>query len=414
MKRYCKQIDITDRNLISLAAYQCLDGKITRFDTLRMLAKYSGLTHHQIYTIHHRYGERYLDGAVELVIDAIQEEILNRSVDLVPIWYKEKVDPSSHKVRKIGIQNVKQQIYDYIAVNAMEPILKRIGEHQYASIPERGPDKGVARIRRWMKDKEIRYIAKADVKKCFNSIRKENVMAFLQKYIANEPLLWLIETLLDTFDGGLSIGSYLSQHLCNLYMSQLYHEIAERMYRIRKQRAGNALRVRLVKRQLLYMDDLFLAGSSCKDIHAAIKNIMICLRKMGLKLKNNWIVTKCAWTNRCNDKRFMDIMGRRIYRWHVTIRRRVFLRVRRAYKKALKCIQTHRSIPERLARKCMSYWGQIKRTDSYKIRKKYKAQKVRAICRRRLSKIDKSKVSSRAAGSPDCNTGRKTLCVCLP
>ena len=36
-------------------------------------------------------------------------------------------------------------------------------------------------------------------------------------------LLWLIQKLIETFDeGGLSIGSYLSQFLCNLYLSQFF------------------------------------------------------------------------------------------------------------------------------------------------------------------------------------------------
>lgn len=58
------------------------------------------------------------------------------------IWYREKIDGSSGKVRRIGIQNIKQQLYDYIAVEALKPVLKRIGEYQYASIKGRGTTKG--------------------------------------------------------------------------------------------------------------------------------------------------------------------------------------------------------------------------------------------------------------------------------
>ena len=53
-------------------------------------------------------------------------------------------------------------------------------------------------------------------------------MEFLRKYIKNEPLLNLIEKLIGTFEAGLSIGSYLSQYLCNVFLSQIYHEIAEK------------------------------------------------------------------------------------------------------------------------------------------------------------------------------------------
>ena len=91
-------------------------------------------------------------------------------------------------------------------------------------------------IKKWLRNKNIRYAGQCDIKKCYPSIDREKVMEFLRKYIKNEPLLNLIALLIGTFETGLSIGSYLSQYLCNVFLSQIYHEIAERMYRIRKKR----------------------------------------------------------------------------------------------------------------------------------------------------------------------------------
>ena len=41
MKRCCKRINITDRNLIERAAKECLDGKMNRSDVIRMFSEYS-------------------------------------------------------------------------------------------------------------------------------------------------------------------------------------------------------------------------------------------------------------------------------------------------------------------------------------------------------------------------------------
>lgn len=119
MKRYCKNVDITDRDLISRAVYKCLRRKYKRRDTLEYMKSVSGLRTAQIYYIIKKYGYQAVNWIVEMTIDIIQDEIIRGEISLPPIWYREKIDQSSGKVRRIGIQNVKHQLYDYIAVEAM-------------------------------------------------------------------------------------------------------------------------------------------------------------------------------------------------------------------------------------------------------------------------------------------------------
>lgn len=99
-----------------------------------------------------------------MVIDGVREEIIQNNIKFKPIWYKNKIDASSQKVRRIGIQNIKQQIYDYIAVEAMGDILKRIGEYQCAALKGRGQSYGIKAIKRWMRNKNIRYAGQCDIK----------------------------------------------------------------------------------------------------------------------------------------------------------------------------------------------------------------------------------------------------------
>lgn len=377
MKKYCKDVDISDRSLISKAAYDCLQDKYSRNDTMRLFSDISGLRCNQVHCIYYRYGKRALHWIVEAIIDVIRKEIINRELVLPPIFYREKQDPSSFKLRRIGIQNVKQQIYDYIAVEAIRPFLKRIGTYQAASIPGRGQIYGIRAIKRWLKNKRLSYIGKADIKKCYESIDRERLMRFLELHIKNDAILWLIRTLIYTFEKGLSIGSYLSQFLCNLYLSQLYHFIAEKTSKIRKHKRPNKegkmqSTVRCVYKQLFYMDDLIILGKSAKDIHKAMKMIIkYAKEKLGLTIKENWVVLKHNVCVRRNDTKFVDMMGFRVYRWRVTIRRKVFKRVRRIYMRTWKRIKTHKHIPVSSAKRVISYFGQIKEMDSRRFNKKY-------------------------------------------
>ena len=377
MKKYCKDVIISDRSLISRATYNCLADKYSRNDTMKLFSDISGLHVNQVHCIYFRYGKRALFWIVEAIIDIVRGEILSGELDLPPIFYREKRDSSSFKLRRIGIQNVKQQIYDYIAVEAIRPFLKRIGRYQCASIPGRGQIYGIRAIKRWLKNKHYSYIAKADIKKCYESIDREKLMRFLELHIKNDSILWLIRTLIYTFEQGLSIGSYLSQFLCNLYLSQLYHFIAEKTSKVRKHKRPNKYgkmqsTVRRVHKQLFYMDDLLLIGKSSKDLHKTMKIIIkYAKEKLGLTIKENWVILKSNVCVKSEDKHFVDMMGFRVYRWRVIIRRNVFKRIRRIYMRVGKRIKIHKHIPVSSAKRVISYFGQIKEMNSRYFNKKY-------------------------------------------
>lgn len=393
MKRLCKDIDITDRNLISRATYKCIKNKYKRSDVLELFSNISGLSNNQICVIYCRYGKIAMKPFVEILIDLIRCELSNMDISFPPIWYKDKIDASSGKVRHIGIQNIKQQIYDYIAVEGLKPMFKRIGRHQYASIRGRGQVAGTRTIRRWLRNKRITYYAKLDIKRCYPSVQHDILIGFLEKHIKNEMLMWLIKELIKTFESGLSIGSYLSQYLCNLFMSQIYHYIGH-LHKVKRHRNGESEIVRLVCHQLFYMDDIYICGVSAKNIHKSIKMIVKFCGQIGLIIKSNWQVKKVS-VNGNKKSDFVDMMGYRIYRDHVTIRRRVFKRIRRAYMKVYKKWKTHKFIMEIYARKCISYYGMIKNSDSFIVMKKYHVKDVVKISRKVVNNYDQGKICKR-------------------
>lgn len=104
MKRLCKHVDITDISFIKESIRECLKNKNKRRkDIKKLLNKYQ---------------------TIDDLAYTIQKELKERKLVYPPIWTKEIVDSSSNKIRTIGIQNIKQQIYDYIAVRGLDELTR--------------------------------------------------------------------------------------------------------------------------------------------------------------------------------------------------------------------------------------------------------------------------------------------------
>lgn len=388
MKRYCKNIDITDFEFLEFCATECLRQKWHRRDVLDFFCKTTKRPKYEI-----KYAIRNDEKQALVIVAAhyMQKQLKEKKLDFVPIWYKEKIDSSNCKLRRIGIQNITQQLFDYVAVYAMKDFLGRIGEYQCASIPGRGQIYGVTHVYKWMREKDTKYVAQLDVQKCFPSIPQDKLLAFIDKYVANDDVKWLVRELVGTFDEGLSIGSYLSQYLCNVYMSQLYHKIEENMYYKRRGK-----RVNYVSHVLFYMDDISLYGSNAKMMHKAIKEIVEYTKnEMGLTIKVNWNVRKLGKHD------FVDTMGFRVYRDHITIRRRVFKRVRRVFNSVLKNKDKSPTLVQ--ARKCISYYGLLKNTNSEKFMKKYKVYRTIKLAKEVVANDSKLRYG---ATKRKCNSGQ--------
>ncbi len=95
-------------------------------------------------------------------------------------------------------------------------------------------------------------------------------MRLLRKQVKNEDLLYLVEMLLRSYRQGLSIGSYLSQWLCNYYLSFAYHYAEQELAKVRKSGKGQAKRVRLIYAVIFYMDDILILGSRKADVRKAM------------------------------------------------------------------------------------------------------------------------------------------------
>lgn len=300
---------------------------------------------------------------LDLLAERIADEIREGRYRDTRITYFNRIEPISGKHRVIGRETVRHQIYDHVAVMALQPLFDaKVGRWQTASIPNRGTIDARRAIKRWTRERSSKWFVKLDVRKYYPSIDRTTLKAMLTRDVGDPILLRLVFHLIDRYQGdnGLNIGSYLSQWLANYYLSHAYHWIESPAMTIERtsRRTGEITRRRLITHQLWYMDDLLLIGTSKRDLKIAARRTVRYLKdRLKLDVHEEWNCKRL-------DLEPIDMVGY-TFRPHgrVNIRSGVFLRARRTFSRARR-----RPMTERLARRCCSYYGYLRNSDSIRYR----------------------------------------------
>lgn len=279
-------------------------------------------------------------------IDVAAEEIskILRNKEYFPSPYTIKIikDGSSGKERKIYKPRFyPDQIVHWALMLQIQPIIMR-GMYEYScgSIPGRGASYGQKALSKWLKSDRAgtKYCLKIDISKFYPSVNNEILKGSFRRIIKDRDCLWLIDTIIDS-ETGLPIGNYTSQWFSNFFLQGLDHYIKEQLH---------------VKYYIRYVDDGVLLGSNKRKLHSARKSIDAYLSTIGLALKDNWQVFR-------TNSRPIDFLGYKFYRDRVTLRKRNALRIKRRIKK----IARKPTLAYRDACAVVSYWGWIKRSNSY-------------------------------------------------
>lgn len=102
-----------------------------------------------------------------------------------------------------------------------------------------------------------------------------------------------------------------------------------------------------------YMDDILILGSNSRNLMLAAQVIIQTLKEMGLAVKDSWRCFKIT------EDSFIDMMGYRIYRDHITVRRGTFKKIKRT------CFRFKRKPKSfKLAKRLLSFKGILEHSDS--------------------------------------------------
>ena len=326
MKSYCKGLRI-DEALISRAYEKWLKAPAGKKNAWRV-------------------GEEH--GSAEALIAEICREVANRRLKLTPIKRYRHREPTNGKLRIIGVESVKQQVCDYVAIEALNALLvAKVGFWQVSSVKGKGQIMAANAVSRWVQ--EGGYFVHLDVRKCYPSIKPDAVMNILRRYVRSPDVLYLCEALLSTYGAGLEIGSFFSLRMAQLVLSFGYHKV-EGMHKTRR-----SVRVQLVSHQLWYADDIYLFGQDKRNLRSAARQLQrLLLKEFDLHIKP-WKIC------RVSVQEPVDVVGFTVRRNRVTLRSTLFLRACRAFRRYRRKPTLAR------ARRVASYSGWFKHTDSAKV-----------------------------------------------
>ncbi len=193
-------------------------------------------------------------------------------------------------------------------------LTKSLCYHTCASISGRGIARAVKLSKKYTrKEVECRFCLKIDIKKFYPNIDKGILKAMLRRKFKDADLLWLLDLIIDSYPQpkGLPIGSYLSQHLANFYLSGFDRYLKE------------TLKLRYVVR---YMDDICIYSDNKPHLHEVLRLMREFLReKLRLEIKENYQIFPTA-------VRGVDFVGYRFFGKFTLLRKSIIKNIKRKIK----------------------------------------------------------------------------------
>ena len=231
------------------------------------------------------------------------------------------------KKRRIKAAPFRDRVVHHALCNIIEPIFdKGFIYDSYACRKGKGTHKAIKRLEKFIKSSKDKLLSKThclkcDVSKYFDSIHHEILLKIIEKKIADQKVLWLINEILESSQEapgkGIPIGNLTSQVFANIYLNEL------------DQFVKHQLRVRYYLR---YMDDFLILDYNKKELHRVKEEIREFLRdklKLELHLKK---------ANVFPVEKSIDFLGYRIFGDYRLLRRSTvkrFIKRTRAYQKRL-------------------------------------------------------------------------------
>ena len=185
----------------------------------------------------------------------------------------------------------------------------------YACIEGRGTHQCMMDVHKALiEDKQgTLYCLKIDIRKYFDSVDHRAMKRIVRYTIADEQMLWLIDTIIDSNgkDKGLPIGNYTSQYLANLYLAYFDHWVKEDLG---------------IKYYYRYMDDMVVLAEDKTTLHCVLNMFALYLgSELKLEIKDNWQIFPV-------DDRGIDFCGFRQNHHGIMLRKSILMKFYKKYR----------------------------------------------------------------------------------
>lgn len=405
MKTYCKPktTRIEDPAFNLKAVTKCLRGgegkpsKLQRKDFRNLLASTGVATRKQLRQEYESKECTLTNKAIQKLAKNLTSDIRNRSLELSPVRQFRKTDGLSGKTRDICQEGAKQQVHEYILVNALLPLFKaKFLPFQYGSIPGRGPEMGKRKIERILrkvcKGGKIDAI-QGDVRHAYQSTSIEVILNLLRRDIGkNKVLIWYAGAVMENYpDGVLLIGGYFSSYAYNYVMSYVLR------YMLSMEQVRRGTRKQLVMAVVCYADDFIIFGNLSQLEKAMKKTARWAHSTLGLDFKPGWKMIRMPGFEAEKDQKTrracgshqrtvgVDMMGYVVRGTYTIIRRRIFKRIRRNLIRAGRELLNLGYVPWWRALKLSSAKGRLKNADCRGFKRVYNVKMIMRAAEKSVS-----------------------------
>lgn len=193
-------------------------------------------------------------------------EIQKKLLQGLYIWGTYNVfEITDNKKRIIHAPQFKDRVTQHAICTIIEPVFeKTFIDNSFACRKEKGTLMGVVAYEKAIKNKDLKYILKCDIKKYFDSIDHDILFKLIEKKIKDKALLAILKNLIFTENKGIPIGNLCSQLFANIYLNQLDTFIKQELK---------------VKYYFRYMDDFILLDGSKEHLQQLRTKIEIFLKE---------------------------------------------------------------------------------------------------------------------------------------
>jgi len=275
---------------------------------------------------------------------------------------------SDPKPRNIEKAQVKDRIVHHAIFNVLNPIFEAgFIPASFSCRVGYGTHKGVQflqnTLRKASKNGEVPcFVLKCDIKKFFDTIDHDVLLAILKKKIKDEDAIWLLRQIISSFSSnysllgigkGVPIGNLTSQLFANVCMNELDVFIKQRLR---------------VKHYLRYTDDFLIISSNKSYLTNLILQVVSFLQDE-LRLKIHEEKTTIRKTSQG-----VDFLGYIVFNKYKLVRTKTKRRISRKFRMKINDYMQGETSKDSLSRSLQSYLGFLCHADTYKIEVYFKNQ----------------------------------------
>ncbi|OGZ66278.1 MAG: hypothetical protein A2822_02280 [Candidatus Staskawiczbacteria bacterium RIFCSPHIGHO2_01_FULL_41_41] len=257
------------------------------------------------------------------------------------------------KIRHIHKACVKDRVLHHAIFRVLYPLFdKSFIFDSYSCRNEKGTHRALKRLNVFLQkvsknNTELAHVLKCDVRKFFDSVDQDILMGLVKNKIQDPGVLWLLQTIVSSFEKGLPLGNVVSQLFSNIYLNELDQFVKH---------------VLKVKYYIRYCDDFVIIESSAQKFESYKSQIDAFLKnRLKLALHPNKIIVRKYYQG-------IDFLGYVSFPHHKIVRVKTKNRMIEKLKTKVKELQGSAISEDSFNKTLQSYLGVLTHCNSYELR----------------------------------------------